>query len=104
LWECDAESKRIEGHGECGKRFRMNDRCLKRGVADGSYLTKGWLPTATPKPFSFFLFFFLKKKIFFSFINLLSFFYIFLLRMTHVVILLVLTWHLTESVKYFNGI
>ena len=29
--EFDAETKRIEGHGEYGKRFRMTGACYRRG-------------------------------------------------------------------------
>jgi hypothetical protein len=45
-------------------------------------------------------FFFLNKFYLFIF----NIFIFFLLRWTHVAILLALTWRLTESVKFFNGI
>ena len=30
FWLCDAETKRIEGHGEYGKRFRMSEKGRER--------------------------------------------------------------------------
>jgi hypothetical protein len=81
--------------GEVDVKFRLQPL---RVAAPKGVVAQLQLPLSIP---SFYFFFLMKKTNFFFFVLHI---YIFLLKVTYVIILLALMCHLTKFIKYFNKI